>query len=75
MGALIKGILLVVALVMAGGVAGYLVGSWWVDETMPNAGLEALGPMMVGTIAGAIAGLIGGLVLLFGSGRGDGPDV
>jgi cation transporter-like permease len=72
---LIKGTLLIAALVVGGGIAGYLLGSWWVDARMPNAGLEALGPMMIGTIAGAGAGLVGGLVLLFGPGRREPPEV
>ena len=55
------GCLIVVGIVIAGTIAGYVVGLFTADSD----GLEAMTPAMIGTIAGAVLGAIVAAVLLF----------
>ena len=54
-------VLLVLLGAAAGAVTGGLLGALFAEVTMPNGGLEALGPMVVGTFLGSV---VGGIVLL-----------
>lgn len=62
--ALVKAILVVVA-AGAGAGAGSALGGVYVDLLMPNAGLDALGPLLFGTLAGSVLGVFATLAAMF----------
>ena len=57
--------LLVILGTVAGAGSGFLLGGVFVETAMPNAGLEALGPPIVGTFLGAVLGSLVLLLVLF----------
>lgn len=62
--ALLKAALVILGAV-AGAGSGFLLGALFAETTMPNAGLEALGPPIVGTFSGAVVGALVLLLVLF----------
>jgi hypothetical protein len=64
-------ILLALALGLVGAVAGGALGEWYADTQMPNAGLDALGPLLFGLGAGAFSGIAAGVALANRLGRRD----
>lgn len=56
---------LVMVMTAVGATTGGLLGGAYVSIAMPDAGLEALGPMIIGTVIGSVMGAFVELAMLF----------
>lgn len=56
---------LVMVMTAAGAAAGGFLGTAYVSVAMPDAGLEALGPMIIGSVIGCVLGAFVELAMLF----------
>lgn len=65
---MIRGILIVLFLGVAGAVLGIVVGEWWAGK-MPEAELDALWPPLFGFFAGGVSGLALGIRIAYVLGR------
>ncbi len=70
---MIRGLFVVLALGIVGGRLGLAAGNWWIDHRMPNAELEAIGPLFFGTAGGAVAGIGIGLAIAYALGKREQP--
>jgi hypothetical protein len=61
---LLKAVLVILG-ALAGAGAGFLLGALYAETAMPNAGLEALGPPIVGTFLGFVVGVVVLAIVVF----------
>lgn len=63
-----KAVLVVLASVVGGTVAGYRFGLWWLHQTVESPELETAIYPVAGAIVGGVVGLAAGLFLTVGTG-------